>query len=55
MQVEAGEWDDGASGYRRLKTDSRQAGSKVTGRFGRKVIPSYPQSREEYEGGNYAQ
>jgi len=55
MQVEAGESDDGALGYRRLKTASRKVGSNVTGRFARKLVPSYPQSREEYEGGNYAQ
>jgi len=55
MQVEASESDDGAQGYRRLKTDSRKVGLKVTGPFGRKLVPAYPQSRDEYEGGNYAQ
>ena len=55
MQVEAGGSDDGASGYRHLKTDSQKGGSDVTGRFARKLLPSYLLSRVEYEGGNYAQ
>jgi len=55
MQLEAGESDEGAEGYRRLKTDSWKVGSEVTGRFALKLVPRYPQSREEYEGGNYAQ
>jgi len=41
MQVEAGESDDGASGFRHLKTDSRNCGLKVTGRFTRKLVRSY--------------
>jgi len=55
MQVEAGESKDGAYSYRHLKTDSRKSGSKVTGRFAQKLIPSYLLSRVEYEGCNYAQ
>jgi len=55
MQVEAGESEDGANGYRHLKRDSRSSGSDVKGRFARKVVPSYLQSRVEYAGGNYAQ
>jgi len=55
MQVEAGESDDGAQGYRHSKPSSRNGGSKVTGRFARRLVPSYLQSRVEYEGGNYTQ
>ena len=55
MQVEAGEPDGGAYGYRHLKTDSPNSESKVTGPFARKLVPSYLLSREESEGGNYAQ
>jgi len=55
MEVEAGESDDGASGYKHLKTDSWRSGSKITGRFARKLVPSYQLSRVEYEGANYAQ
>jgi len=55
MQVEAGESDDSASSYRHLKTDSRKRRLEVTGRFARELVPSYLQSRVEYEGGNYAQ
>jgi len=55
MQAEAGESDDGAKSYRHLKTGSQKSGSKVMRRFARKLVPSYLQSRVEYEGGNYAQ
>jgi len=55
MQVEAGQSDDSASGYRHLRTGSQTSGLKVTGRFARKLVPSCLQSRVEYEGGNYAQ
>jgi len=55
MQVEAGESDNGAQGYRLLKTGSRRSGSRVTGRFARQLVPSYLPSRVEHEGGNYAQ
>jgi len=55
MQVEAGGSNDGAYGYRHLKTDSRKSGSTVMGRFAQKLVPSYLPSRVEYEGGNYAQ
>jgi len=55
MQVEASESDDSAESYRHVKTDSRNGRSKVTGRFARKLVPLYLQSRVEYEGGNYAQ
>jgi len=55
MLVETGESDDGTQGYRRLKTDRRKVGSKVTGLFASKLVPWHPQGREEYEGGNYGQ
>ena len=55
MQVEAGKSDGGVYSYRHLKTDSRKSGSKVAGRFTRKLVPSYLLSRVEYAGGNYAQ
>jgi len=55
MQVEAGESDNGAEGYRDLKTGSLKTRLKVTGRFARRLVPWYLQSRVEHEGGNYAQ
>jgi len=55
MQVEAGESNDSAYGYRHLKTDSPKSGSTVTGRVAQRLVPSYLPSRVEYEGGNYAQ
>jgi len=55
MQVGAGESEDGAQGYKRLETDCRKSRSQVTGRFARRLVPSYLHTRVEYEGGNYAQ
>jgi len=52
---ETGESDDGAQGYRHRKRGPRNSGSKVPERFALKLVPSYLQSREEYEGGNYTQ